>query len=78
MPKREVFLVVIDFIRSQQRYYKTSLTSSMENERMRAKGWVYLSWKGESTDELISSLYRETENASPFLARFPVLCELSG
>jgi hypothetical protein len=72
IPKTEVFLVVIDFIRSQKRYYKASLAPSVENEKMRAKGWVYLSWKGESTDELISGLHGELENASPFLASFPV------
>lgn len=32
MPRREMFLVVIDFIRSQKRYHKACLTSSMENE----------------------------------------------
>lgn len=32
IPRREMFLVVIDFIRSQKRYRKACLTSSMENE----------------------------------------------
>lgn len=80
MARREMFSVVIDFIRSQKRYCKACLTSSMENEKkMRAEGSASPPLKGENTDELIQSFHRkgETENISPFLACFSVFYELN-